>query len=280
MQERRKADRRAPVDRRDDPLSAATRARDSQVITMVEGALRHDHTMLVYQPIIRADHRQTVAFYEGLIRLKDETGRIIPAKDFIYEVEDTELGRLIDCAALGRGLHALSLNPALRLSINMSARSIGYRRWTNILDQGLAQGPTIGERLILEITETSAMSMPEIVTSFMDDMQRTGVSFALDDFGAGFTSFRHLNNFFFDIVKIDGDFVRDIQNHPDTQVLTQALIKTGHHFEMFTVAEKVETEEEAALLTHLGIDCLQGYLFGAPGTTPHLMQQYPLRQTA
>jgi EAL domain-containing protein (putative c-di-GMP-specific phosphodiesterase class I) len=272
MQNRRHVNRRLKHDRRDDPLSLATRERDKDILKMVEDALRGDQSFLVYQPVQRADRRNKVAFYEGLIRLQDETGRVIPAREFISEVEDTELGRLIDCAALQRGIQALSLNPALRLSVNMSARSIGYRRWSRIMEDGLASDPTLGERLILEISEASAMSMPEIVISFMDEMQSSGVSFALDDFGAGFTSFQYFNKFFFDILKIDGQFIRNIHKQPDTQVLTRALINMGHHFEMFTVAENVETEAEASFLRQAGIDCLQGYLFGAPGTTPPAMQ--------
>ena len=97
-------------------------------------------------------------------------------------------GRRIDALALELGLRALSENPDLRLSINMSARSIGYPDWSETLDRGLSEDPTVAERLILEITEASAMVMPDIVSVFMDDLQIRGVSFALDDFGAGFTS--------------------------------------------------------------------------------------------
>ena len=94
------------------------------------------------------------------------------------------------------------------------------------------------------------------------------VSFALDDFGAGYTSFRYLRDFCFDMIKIDGQFVRDIGRHPDNQVLAQALIGIAKHFDMFTVAEMVETAEDAACMIEMGIDCLQGYYFGAPTIVP------------
>ncbi len=121
---------------------------------------------------------------------------------------------------------------------------------------------TAAERLILEVTETSAMAMPDLVTVFMQDLQQRGVAFALDDFGAGYTSFRYLRDFYFDIVKIDGQFIKGIADNPDNQVLTQALLDIARHFDMFTVAESVETAKDAQYLMELGIDCLQGYYFG------------------
>lgn len=251
-----------------DPLSAAVTSRDKNTMEMVSAALTQNRAILAYQPIVQAGNYGHVAFYEGLVRILDETGRPIPARDFMGAVEDTETGRIIDCVALDLGLKALAQEPGLRLSINMSARSVGYRRWMQTLDAGLALDDTVAERLILEITEASAMSMPELVTSFMKDLQGRGISFALDDFGAGHTSFRYLRDFFFDIMKIDGQFTRDIAKSPDNQVLTQALVTLGQQFEMFTVAENIESAADAQLLTAMGVDCLQGYHFGAPTISP------------
>lgn len=163
---------------------------------------------------------------------------------------------------------ALRANPTLRLSINMSARSIGYPEWMRMLQRAIRLQPETVQRLILEITETSAMQMPEIVQAFMETLQDKGVSFALDDFGAGYTAFRHLRRFCFDILKIDGQFSRKVDHDADNQVLCAALISLGRHFDMILVAEAVETAEEAAWLAAAGIDCLQGYYFAAPSITP------------
>jgi len=252
----------------DNPLDIAVRDRDRNTLQMVKDALRRKHVMLAYQPVVRADRQQRPAFYEGLIRILDKTGRIIPARDFIEVVETDEMGRIIDCLALEMGLAALAEEPSLRLAINMSARSIGYKRWMDTLHQGLEIDPTCGDRLILEITESSAMLMPELVTTFMRDLQQRGISFALDDFGAGYTAFRFLKRFYFDIVKIDGQFIRNIHSDPDNQVLTKALVAIAEQFEMFTVAECVEAVEDVQFLQDIGIDCLQGYYFGAPTIMP------------
>jgi EAL domain-containing protein (putative c-di-GMP-specific phosphodiesterase class I) len=198
----------------------------------------------------------------------DDNGRVIPAKDFIFAAETTELGRRLDCLSLEMGLMSLAEDRQLRMSINMSAQSIGYPDWIRVLNRGLAMDDSVGERLILEITESSAMLMPELVSVFMQDMQLKGISFALDDFGAGYTSFRYLREFYFDILKIDGQFITGVANNPDNQVLTQALMSIAKHFEMFTVADSVETAEDAAWLTRAGVDCMQGYYFGAPTIVP------------
>ena len=250
-----------------DPLSVAVAQRDRSTMDMVRRALEHKQVLLAYQPIIQATEGK-IAFYEGLIRILDETGRIIPAKEFIHVIEETEMGRMIDCLALEKGLRSLRKNPDLRLSINMSARSIGYGRWKAVLDRNLRKDPDVGARLILEITESSAMIVPELVISFMDELQNYGVCFALDDFGAGHTSFRYLRDFYFDMIKIDGEFIRGVAHNPDNQVLVQALVSIARHFDMFSVAEFVENAEDANFLAQSGIDCLQGYYYGAPTVRP------------
>ena len=250
------------------PLDFAVITRDRGTVAMVASALRHRETMLAFQPVVQSQRPDRVAFYEGLIRVLDETGRIIPAREFIDAVEATETGRILDCVALETGLRTLQRNPQIRLAINMSARSIGFPRWTRSLRQGLQSDPTIGERLILEITERSAMTVPELVVRFMTDLQRRGITFALDDFGSGYTSLRYLRDFQFDVIKIDGDFIRGVHGHADNQVLTRAIVDIARQFDMFTVAESVESLADSRWLSDIGVDCQQGYFFGAPTVHP------------
>ncbi|MDU8928748.1 EAL domain-containing protein [Alisedimentitalea sp. MJ-SS2] len=252
----------------EDPVSYAVQSRNKSVLQTVDDAVRHKQVMLAFQPVVQAKRPEFAAFYEGLLRVRDESGRIIPAGEFIHQIETTETGRIMDCLALEQGLAVLAEHPRLRLSINMSARSIGYDRWMRTLKRGLHRDATAAERLILEITESSAMNAPELVVNFMEPLQSKGISFALDDFGAGFTSFRYLKDFFFDVLKIDGQFIRGIHCDPDNQVLTRALVSIAQQFDMFTVAEFVESAENAAYLTAIGVDCLQGYYYGAPTVHP------------
>ncbi|HBS50171.1 MAG TPA: EAL domain-containing protein [Rhodobacteraceae bacterium] len=252
----------------DSPLNAAVAARDRDTLDMVSQAIRHKQVRLAYQPVMQAQPPQNTAFYEGLIRVLDATGRVIPAREFMGVIEATELGRELDCLALEQGLRALMATPSLRLSINMSARSIGFKRWSRILDRFLKRDAQLGERLILEISEASAMTVPELVMDFMDHLQPHGIAFALDDFGAGAMELRLFRDFLFDAVKIDGQFVRGLHDHAGNQALVRALLSVAREFEMFTVAESVETAADARLLAALGVDCLQGYFFAAPTIRP------------
>ncbi len=250
------------------PLAFAVSENDRMTMDMVQFALRNGNLRLAFQPVVLSVDPERVAFYEGLIRVLDASGRVIPAGSFMPAIEQHDLGRRIDCAALDIGLATLARHTDVRISVNMSARSIGYPQWMKILKRGLGRSPTIGERLILEITESSAMQAPELVAAFMDDLQSEGIAFALDDFGAGYTAFRYFKDFFFDIIKIDGQFIKNIHRDKDNQVLTKALLSIGQQFEMFTVAEMVETIEEAEFLQSIGVDCMQGFLFGAPSVHP------------
>ena len=174
-------------------------------------------------------------------------------------VMPAQLGNPLAMAVANRDTQTLEM---VRASVSHKNIMLAYQPVVQ------AQNPSLAERLILEITERSTMLVPELVARFMSDLQARGISFALDDFGAGHTAFRHFKQFHFDILKIDGQFIRNIAHDPDNQVITQALVAIGQQFDMFTVAECVETPAEMAWLQTLGIDCLQGYHFGAPTLTP------------
>lgn len=250
------------------PLEAAVRRRDASVLDTVARAVAAGEVMLAYQPVMQARAPFETGFYEGLIRVLDPTGRVIPARDFMATLEETELGRELDCAALRLGLKALEGNSKLRLSINMSARSIGYKTWRRILDRFLARDATLGERLILEISEASVMRVPELVADFIDDLRPLGIAFAIDEFGSGDIAPRHFRNLLFDAVKLDPQYVRGLDRDPDTAMLARALVAMARPMDLAVIAVAVETQAEAEMLAQMGVDCLQGYLFGAPTVRP------------
>lgn len=250
------------------PLDFAITKHAQGTIETVKEAIAHNQTLLAFQPIMRSDALGQVGFYEGLIRVLDATGRVIPAGEFMKKIEDTETGREIDVLALRHGLKSLKNNPTLRLSINMSARSIGYRPWMNCLNRFLTISPALGERLILEISESSAMMVPELVIDFMERLQPKGICFALDNFGSGQMAIRYFKDFDFDILKIDGQFMRGIARDPDNQAVVRALFAISNEFDMLTVAESIESHQDALVAQQIGIDCLQCYYFAAPTTQP------------
>ncbi|MBT2130283.1 EAL domain-containing protein [Aliiroseovarius lamellibrachiae] len=262
------------------PFDIAMQHRQGETMDMVRTALVRKQVKLAFQPVVQTAQPDKMAFYEGLLRVADEQGRIIPAKDFIDVVDNTDMGRQLDALALEKGIEALFEEASLRLSINMSALTIGYAQWNDVLRKGLKKDPTVGERLIIEITERTALSAPDEVRDFMTDLQHKGISFALDDFGAGYTSFKYLKDFYFDIIKIDGELIEGVHDDPDAQILTEALLDLGHKFDMFVVAENVETFEDAEFLTSIGMDCMQGYYFGVPTLTPYWQVNKLLGRTA
>lgn len=250
------------------PLSVAIAQDAERILDTVAEAVRTRRMRLAYQPVVIAGNPAKAGFHEGLIRILDPSGRTIPARDFIHAVEPHALGREIDCIALAIAIESLTRHPDLRLSINMSARSVGWPRWQRVLQRGLKRNPDTGHRLILEFGEASAMTVPELLADFMAELRPRGISFALDGFGAGPFALRHLRELSFDVMKIDAQYTRAIQSNADNQVLLGAFLALARQFDMLTVAQGVESEAEAAWLTALGIDCLQGYHFGAPKLIP------------
>ena len=250
------------------PLAAAVSAQDRETLAMVASALKDRRMRLAFQPVVYSADPTVIGFFEGFIRLLNLRDQVIPARDFMAAVEQRQLGREIDCAALQLGLMAMQRNPQIRVSINMSARSVGYRPWVEILRRALQDSPKLGANLILEINEASALQVPDVLKPFMADMREHGIVFALDDFGAGMTSLRLLQELGFEIAKIDGSLVKHVDRRPEGQTVCRAAIALAEELGMYLVAEAVETEGEARWLSEAGVGCLQGYLFGPPTVTP------------
>jgi EAL domain-containing protein (putative c-di-GMP-specific phosphodiesterase class I) len=223
-----------------------------------------------FQPVVRAENPRLPAFFEMLARLTTPDGTVLTAGAFLPAVEAGPLGRAVDRLALGHALRVLAANPALRLSVNMSPRSMGDADWLAMLGAAARGGSGVCGRLILEITEDAAMADCAQTIDFMRHVRSTGCAFALDDFGAGATGFRHFRDFRFDMVKIDGSFIQGVHAARDSQVLVECLSAVARHFEMFTVAERVEDPADADWLRGMGIDCFQGYLYGRPAPIAEL----------
>jgi len=250
------------------PLDAAISAQDRDTLAMVASALKDRRMRLAYQPVVYASDPTLIGFFEGFIRLLNLRDQVIPARDFMAAVEQRQLGREIDCAALQLGLMAMQRNPQIRVSINMSARSVGYRPWIDILNRALTEMPRLGANLILEINEDSALQVPDVLKPFMAEMREKGIVFALDDFGAGMTALKLLQELDFEIAKIDGSLVKNVDRSPAAKSAARAAIAMAQELGMYVVAEAVETEGEANWLREAGVGCMQGYLFGPPTVTP------------
>jgi len=227
-------------------------------------ALAQDRLRLVYQPIMKAANPDLPAFFECLLRIEEPSGHLASAGPFMPLIEHHEMGRMVDRMVLRRALAALREHPNCRLSINVSAQTLSDAEWSNILMDAAEKGDHLADRLIIEITESSHLDTNETNATFFDQVRSIGCSVAIDDFGSGHTALSHLRDFRFDMLKIDGSFIRGLRKHSVNRFLVEKMIEIAKHFDLLTIAEWVETQEEATLLTDMGIDCVQGFLYGQP----------------
>lgn len=229
----------------------------------VQSALKTGRLILAYQPIVNS-RTHVVDHYECLLRLRLETGTIVAAGAFIPVVERSGLMRLVDRRALDLALGELIRYPDISLAINISAVTASDSSWLRQVSSTLKNHPHAAPRLIVELTETIALENIEETARFVSALRDLNVRVALDDFGAGFTSFRNLRALAVDTVKIDGSFVKNLADNVDNQVFVRTLMGLADSFGLKTVAECVETAEDAAHLVERGVGYLQGYYFGKP----------------
>ncbi|MEM8656685.1 MAG: EAL domain-containing protein [Pseudomonadota bacterium] len=234
---------------------------------MVGRALAEGQVCVVYQPIIDAKRPNHVAFYEALIRLRASSGELIAPGQFLPAVAGTSLAAELDCAALEFALAELQREPTVRISVNIAAASLDSNEWIDTLRAYTDDHPELAFRLIVEVTEDAGILDHPQCASFLAELHGMGVSIALDDFGAGATGFSHFRSHRFDIVKIDGSFGDGLYKDPDAQVLVKALLEISKHFEMMTIIEYIDNPADAACAMRLGVDAMQGFLFGRPSET-------------
>ena len=249
-------------------LAAAAARRGARLVEQLLRAIDAGEAFLAFQPVHHAHERGRVLFHEGLFRFRDASGAEVPARDFMPAAERTPAAQAVDRAALALALRELADAPGLRLSVNLSARTVGDPEWRAILRAAAARDPAIGRRLVVEITESSALGLPGLVLETMAELRAHGVTLALDDFGAGHSSLGYLKDYRFDILKIDGRFAAGIDSDPDSRALVAPVVALARHFGMLTVAERVETEAQALAFAALGVDALQGFHLGRPTARP------------
>ncbi|MBV9862621.1 MAG: GGDEF and EAL domain-containing protein [Alphaproteobacteria bacterium] len=229
----------------------------------VQAALRQNRVLFAFQPVVHSETGE-VDYYECLLRMRAEDGRIVAAGEFVPIIEQLGFIRLVDRYVLEKAIDELAAHPQVRLGLNISGLTAADRPWLRTLVSLLRTKPDIACRLVVEITETAALYDIEESARFVGTLRQAGCRVALDDFGAGHTSLRHLQSLAVDTVKIDGSFIRNLTTSSESQVFLRHLLGLARGFGFSTVAECVETAEEAAILRGEGIGFLQGYYFGRP----------------
>lgn len=229
----------------------------------VKKALKSDNLRLAFQPVVNAQSGE-IEFYEVLARLFDENGNLMTAADFIPVVEQLGLAPDFDRHVLDLSIKELSLCDSLRLAVNISGLTAALPDWPCYVQGKLESRPDVARRLIIEITENAAVLDIAKIKCLVDSLRLMGSQVALDDFGAGSTSIRHLRDLSLAIMKIDRDLLCNILTSPEQQHLVRMLTSMAHGLGLRTVAEGIESEDVAEWLRNENVDMLQGYHLGRP----------------
>lgn len=245
------------------PTRDTARQRNIAIADEVIAALDEGRMHLVLQPMISA-RTGRAEIYEALLRMTHPHGAVVSAGEFMPVVEQLGLSRLVDRRTLELAIGLLTAHETMRLSLNVSSLTASDHDWLVSLHRLSGGARRITERLIIEITETAAIHDIDQSIAFVDTLKELGCRVAIDDFGAGYTSFKNLKHLDVDMVKIDGAFVKNLAEDSSDRVFVQTMIDLARSFGMETVAEWVGDQQSADMLTAAGITYLQGFHYGMP----------------
>ena len=249
-----------------------SRIRTQMLAEQIVAALNDRRIGIALQPIVNASDGKP-AFYEALMRMHLEDGTLVAPSVIIPIAEKVGLVQLLDQRVLELSLQKLSADPNLRLSINMSGATAHDPEWPARAQASIGAHPGAAERLIVEITETCAIEDIEDARRVIASIKALGAKVAMDDFGAGHTSFRNLRLLDVDLLKIDGAFVQNVAHSPDDRFFVRTLIDLARHLGIPTVAEWVENQETVTLLREWGVDYFQGAFYGQAIETGEMADQ-------
>lgn len=243
----------------------ALRRENVRATDEIVAALNERRIFLAYETVVASADRRP-AFYECLMRVRRSDGNLIAASEIVPVAERLGLVRLLDHRVLELTIAELVAAPSLQASFNVSPASTIDPDWWAGLGSLVRSHPGVAERLIVEITESAAIQDIDETRGFVTRVKDLGCRIAIDDFGAGYTSFRNLRKLGVDIVKIDGAFVHDIMRSEDDRAFVRTLIDLAKRLKLTTVAEWVQDERTAQTLEAWGCDYLQGAHIGLAAT--------------
>ncbi|MEM9331053.1 MAG: bifunctional diguanylate cyclase/phosphodiesterase [Pseudomonadota bacterium] len=246
-----------------DPQMLLKREADSKLLTRFVDVMEKDAMHLAFQPIFDPNTGKP-AFHEALLRMDGLGDEVIKDAEFVRLAEDLGLMRILDLKALNNGLDVLESCPDAVLSINTTHESLENGEWISTLVRRIHDVRGLAERLIVELTESHLPGDIQETHKAVRYLQSFGCRVAIDDFGVGYTSFAHLRDLGVDMIKIDGSFVRNLNQDSKNSVFLKSMQQLASAFNVKTVVEWVEDVETAVQLQEWGFDYLQGSLYGMP----------------
>lgn len=236
-------------------------------INRIKNSLNNNQFELWQQPICDINDIENRQHVEILIRLRDENNNIVPPGNFIPTAERYNLMSDIDRWVLKETLSYLIDSPPKKgdiISINLSGQSISDELFIEFIENLFTEHMRLTSFVCFEVTETAAISNLSKASDFMRHIKNLGFTFALDDFGSGMSSFGYLKNLPIDYLKIDGNFIRNIENDHIDLAMVKAIHNVGSVIGIKTIAEFVENQEIINILKEIGIDFVQGYAISKP----------------
>jgi diguanylate cyclase (GGDEF)-like protein/PAS domain S-box-containing protein len=233
----------------------------------IRHALEHDRFVLHAQPILSLTG-DPIPHHELLIRMQGDDDELISPGEFLGIAERVDLVQPIDRWVFHNAIEILAREKRagrdIRLAVNLSARSMIDPEMTPFVAQELANAGIDGRGLCIELTETAAVANVARAQRFAHELRELGCEFALDDFGSGFASFYYLKQIHFDLLKIDGEFIRDLPDNKINQLVVQSVVSIARGLGRRTVAEFVGDAQTLQLLRAYDVDFAQGFYVGRP----------------
>ncbi|MBX2809363.1 MAG: EAL domain-containing protein [Cellvibrionaceae bacterium] len=249
-------------------------------VRKVRQAINDDRLVIFGQPIMDIAHK-SVAYYEILIRLLDTDGELIMPDQFIPALEATGDMVALDRWVIRRSMSLLKDNRQLqKIAINLSAQTYKDDSLVPMIRESLDAYNVQAESIIFELTESASLFNINATRRVIDQLHALGCSFAVDDFGSGFSSFAYLKELPADYVKLDGSFIRNLHRDKVDQALVRSIIEVVQALGRKTVAEFVENEKILAFLAENGVDYAQGYYTGKPVPATELLSLIPYSKLA
>lgn len=237
------------------------------VSARIRDALTQDRLRLATQPI-RSLTSGGIERYELLLRMTGESGELLPAASFIEVAERSGMVQELDRWVVARALELMAkrerAGDPVSLHMNISGASMTDLSVLEFIERRLDEGEADPSRCTFEITQSARVEDYETAAGFADRLTEFGCEFAIDDYGAGAGPFAYLKKVPFDVIKIDGTFIRDLPRNDTDQLTVQAIVQIARGLGKRTIAEFVEDEDTARMLREYGVDMAQGYHLGRP----------------
>jgi diguanylate cyclase (GGDEF)-like protein/PAS domain S-box-containing protein len=226
-------------------------------------AIAKEHLFFHFQPMVDAITGKTL-FNEALLRLRMPDGRIALPGEFLPSAERAGFNYDIDRYVVQAALKILLADPRKRLFVNLSTAALSHSDWTDVLAQAVKDQHLVSDRLVFEITETAVIADMEKARQITNKVTSLGFQFAVDDFGAGFSSLYYLKHLPVKYVKLDQSLIKDIVANQEDRNFVRAIILMIHAYGKTIVGEGVEEEATLELLRDMGVDMIQGFYISRP----------------